>query len=64
MKNFKEWLSDNLRYLILAFVVIAVIGAAIYGVNLYSRAVGDRGNSQSESQSETEGYGKKEGIRI
>lgn len=53
MKNFKEWLSDNLRYLLLAVVVIAVIGAAIYGVNLYSRAVGERGNSQSESQSES-----------
>lgn len=60
MKNFKEWLSDNLRYLLLAVVVIAVIGAAIYGVNLYSRAVGERGNSQSESQSESSSEGETE----
>lgn len=54
MKNFKEWLSDNLRYLLLAFVVIAVIGAAIFGVNLYSKAVGGKNSSQTESQKETE----------
>ena len=70
MNDFKEWLSDNLRYFILAFVVIAVIGAAIYGVNLYSKAVGGNGNQpketqedtkkQSESQKETETDSEKE----
>ena len=29
MKDFKEWLSDYLRYFLLAAIIILIIGAAV-----------------------------------
>lgn len=37
MNDFKEWLSDYLRYFMLAGVIILVLAAAIFGINVYSR---------------------------
>ena len=44
MNNFKEWLSDYLRYFILGFIIILIIAAAILGINIYSKAV--KGNDK------------------
>lgn len=39
MHDFKEWLSDNLRYFLVGFVVILIIGGSILGLKIYSSAV-------------------------
>lgn len=63
MKDFKEWLSDNLRYFIIGIAVILVIAAAIIGIRVYSTAVNPDGEKNvtliesekrtGETQSET-----------
>ena len=37
MNSFREWLSDNLRYLLLLLIVILGVGAIILGVRLYRK---------------------------
>ena len=39
MHDFKEWLSDNLRYFLVGVVVILIIGGSILGLKIYSSAV-------------------------
>lgn len=53
MNDFKEWLSDNLRYFLLAFIIILIIGAAILGISIYSKVVRG-GGSQKEPTKQTE----------
>ena len=53
MNDFKEWLSDNLRYFLLAFIIILIIGAAILGISIYSKVVNGSG-SQKEPVKQTE----------
>lgn len=65
MNDFKEWLSDNLRYFIVGAVVILIIGGAILGIKIYSNAVNGGTNDKpgnvvieqesdmSETQTET-----------
>ena len=36
MGDFKEWLSDNLRYFLVGVVVILIIGGSILGLKIYS----------------------------
>ena len=43
MGDFKEWLSDNLRYFLVGVVVILIIGGSILGLKIYSSKV--NGNS-------------------
>ena len=59
MGDFKEWLSDNLRYFLVGVVVILIIGGSILGLKIYSSKV--NGNSDpavirknTEAQTETE----------
>jgi len=59
MNDFKEWLSDNLRYFLLAFIILLIIGAAILGISIYSKVVNGGGSrkepmKQTESVKETE----------
>ena len=58
MGDFKEWLSDNLRYFLVGVVVILIIGGSILGLKIYSSKV--NGNSDpavirknTEAQTET-----------
>ena len=44
MGDFKEWLSDNLRYFLVGVVVILIIGGSILGLKIYSSKV--NGNSE------------------
>lgn len=53
MKDFKEWISDNLRYILLAMIVLLIMGAAILGVSIYSKVVNGRGK-QREPVKQTE----------
>lgn len=39
MNDFKEWLSDNLRYFIVGVVVILIIGGSILGIRFYSSVI-------------------------
>lgn len=50
MKKFKEWLSDNLRYLVLAIAVIAVIFILFFGYKLLGNMMtnGDGSKKQTE----------------
>ena len=41
MKNFKEWLSDNLRYFLLLAAVAVGIMAIVLGMNMYQAYHGD-----------------------
>lgn len=46
---FREWLSDNLRYILLILVIAAVAAAVIFGVRVISENMGG-GDSVSSSQ--------------
>lgn len=54
MNKFIEWLSDYLRYIILAVIIVLVIAAAILGLNIYSKTVNNQGGKESEAVKETE----------
>ena len=63
MGDFKEWLSDNLRYFLVGVVVILIIGGSILGLKIYSSAVNGKDEpaliqkntqAQTESKKETE----------
>lgn len=53
MNGFKEWISDNLRYILLALIVLLIMGAAVLGVSIYSKVVND-GRGQKEAAECTE----------
>ena len=40
MDNFREWLSDNLRYFLLGFAILAVVIIAAIGIRIYQRVAG------------------------
>ncbi len=52
MDNFREWLSDNLRYIILGVGVLVILAGLFFGI----RAVGGlmKGDSSTQEQQETE----------
>ena len=54
MDNFREWLSDNLRYILLGLAIILVLGIAIFVVRLIG---GNTGGSQKEPINLTETKG-------
>lgn len=54
MHDFKEWLSDNLRYFIVGVVVILIIGGSILGIRIYSSAVNGGGNKVAVIDGNTE----------
>ncbi|MEI3193668.1 MAG: hypothetical protein V8S22_06940 [Lachnospiraceae bacterium] len=37
MDDFREWLSDNLRYFLLGFAILAVVIIAVAGIRIYQR---------------------------
>lgn len=41
MNNFREWLSDNLRYILLILVILAALLGIFFGVRALSRTFGD-----------------------
>ncbi|MDD2957387.1 MAG: SH3 domain-containing protein [Lachnospiraceae bacterium] len=53
MKSFKEWLSDNLRYIILVLIVLLAIGGVILGLELYQNSQ----NSQVAQNNQTANSG-------
>lgn len=69
MGDFKEWLSDNLRYFLVGVVVILIIGGSILGLKIYSSAVNGKDEpaliqkntqAQTETKKETEKETKKQ----
>ena len=42
MDNFREWVSDNLRYILLGLAVIVLAVALFFGIRFLTSAVGDR----------------------
>ena len=57
MGDFKEWLSDNLRYFLVGVVVILIIGGSILGLKIYSSAVNGKDEPaliQKNTQAQTE----------
>ncbi|MDD3219475.1 MAG: SH3 domain-containing protein [Lachnospiraceae bacterium] len=51
MNNFREWLSDNLRYIILGAVIIVVVLVIFFGVRLVS-GLFDKGSADSTKTEE------------
>lgn len=54
MDNFREWLSDNLRYILLVVVGIVVVVALFIGVRALTGSGSDKGGSSSSNQANTE----------
>ena len=55
MNDFKEWLSDYLRYFLLAFAILAVVAIAILGITIYKKVANPTPEvKQTESQVQTE----------
>ena len=42
MDNFREWVSDNLRYILLGLAVIVLAVALFFGIRFLTSAVGDK----------------------
>lgn len=61
MNNFKEWLSDYLRYFMLGLAVLLVIGLALIGIRVYQGRHGDDGGNVIEILSEKETQGGEKG---
>ena len=54
MDGFREWLSDNLRYILLGLAIIVVLVAAFFAVRLVTTHLGDGGSDiTKETASET-----------
>ena len=67
MGDYKEWLSDNLRYFLVGVVVRLIIGGSILGLKIYSSAVNGKDepaliqkNTQAQTESKKETETKKE----
>lgn len=52
MDDFREWLSDNLRYILLGLAIILVIVLAVFAVKFISGMGKDDKEKESESQSQ------------
>lgn len=52
MNEFREWLSDNLRYFMLGFAIILVIALLFFGTRFISKALG--GNKEKDDPKKTE----------
>lgn len=52
--DFREWLSDNLRYFLLAFIILLIIGAAVVGISIYGKLVKNDSGKQRETVKQTE----------
>lgn len=67
MDDFREWVSDNLRYILLGLAVILVIVLAVFAVKFIGNIGGKDKAKESESQSqavnlETEGQSESEKV--
>lgn len=51
MNNFREWLSDNLRYILLILGILVVLVGLFFGVRALSRRFGSSGNDAFSSDS-------------
>ena len=57
MDNFREWLSDNLRYILLGLFIILVLAVLFLGIKFISSKVGaqdEKSQIQQESQMESD----------
>ena len=65
MDDFREWLSDNLRYFLLGFAILAVVIIAVAGIRIYQRVAGSQkkptDNKRVESES-TSAAGETEAV--
>lgn len=52
MNDFKEWLSDYLRYFLLGFAILAVVGVAILGITIYKKIVNPAPSTRQEQESD------------
>ena len=53
MNQFREWLSDNLRYILLVLGVLAVLLALFFGVRAISSRLGDGGSAGTSAETES-----------
>ena len=54
MDNFREWLSDNLRYILLGLFILLVLGVVFLGIKFISAKVSDTGTEQTQQESQSE----------
>ncbi len=53
MDDFREWLSDNLRYILLGLAIIVILVIAFFAVRLISSKLGDNKPPETEKVTET-----------
>ncbi|MCI7814624.1 MAG: SH3 domain-containing protein [Lachnospiraceae bacterium] len=64
MDNFREWVSDNLRYILLGLAIVLVLVVAIFAARLIKNATGGRSNNEVTQETpvqETSENGAKKG---
>lgn len=54
MDNFREWISDHLRYILLGLAVILVLVVVIFAARLIMNAVGERNSSDNVQVTENQ----------
>ena len=63
MDDFREWLSDNLRYILLGLAIIAVLLVLFFGIRFLTSTFGDDSKKEqkvTEQQKDTEKEQKEE----
>ena len=50
MDDFREWLSDNLRYFMLGFGILALIVLIFFGIRLISNLTTDKTDATVETE--------------
>ena len=51
MDNFREWLSDNLRYFMLGGAILLIVGALAFGIHACVK--GKKGTDQGQGDQQT-----------
>ena len=53
MNNFREWLSDNLRYIMLGFFILVILVAIFFGIRFLSSHFSDDSDTTNKTAAET-----------
>lgn len=54
MDNFREWLSDNLRYILLGLFILLALGVVFLGIRFISAKVGNTESEQTQQEVQEE----------
>ena len=57
MDNFREWLSDNLRYIMLGLGIVLVLALLFFGIHFVTGLFEDKDSGEKPQQTQTSDVG-------